>query len=112
MLGCGGLGSGVAMGLCRLGVRKLILVDVDTVDATNLNRQVLPWEPVGSMDHQDAHMWCACVSCLCACLCVQVLFTKEHLGMRKVDVRTEPPHLTVRPVAYQWISAAGGQERA
>lgn len=38
LLGVGGLGSGVAMGLARLGVRKLILVDRDVVDETNLNR--------------------------------------------------------------------------
>eukprot|EP01012_Entosiphon_sulcatum_P011123 TRINITY_DN1666_c0_g1_i1.p1 TRINITY_DN1666_c0_g1~~TRINITY_DN1666_c0_g1_i1.p1 ORF type:complete len:316 (-),score=52.69 TRINITY_DN1666_c0_g1_i1:7-933(-) len=41
VLGCGGIGSGVAMGLCRLGIRKMFLVDFDTVDTTNLNRQIL-----------------------------------------------------------------------
>jgi molybdopterin/thiamine biosynthesis adenylyltransferase len=41
VLGCGGLGNGVALGLCRLGVRKLILVDMDLVEPSNLNRQVL-----------------------------------------------------------------------
>lgn len=40
VLGCGGLGNGVALGLCRLGVRKLILVDMDLVEPSNLNRQV------------------------------------------------------------------------
>lgn len=29
------------MGLCRLGVRKLFLLDRDTYDATNLTRQIL-----------------------------------------------------------------------
>ena len=41
LLGTGGLGCGVAMGLARLGVRKIILVDRDIVDETNLNRQIL-----------------------------------------------------------------------
>lgn len=41
VLGVGGLGSGVAMGLARLGVKKIILIDKDTVDITNLNRQIL-----------------------------------------------------------------------
>ncbi len=38
VLGVGGLGSGVAMGLARLGVSKIILVDKDVVDITNMNR--------------------------------------------------------------------------
>ncbi len=37
--GLGGLGSNVAMYLTRLGVGKLILVDFDVVDISNLNRQ-------------------------------------------------------------------------
>ena len=41
ILGSGGLGCGVSMGLARLGVQKLILVDKDVVDNTNLNRQIL-----------------------------------------------------------------------
>jgi sulfur carrier protein ThiS adenylyltransferase len=38
LLGTGGLGTGVAMSLARLGVKKLILVDKDVVDTSNLNR--------------------------------------------------------------------------
>lgn len=41
ILGVGGIGTGVAMGLARLGVKKLILVDKDVVDISNLNRQIL-----------------------------------------------------------------------
>lgn len=41
LLGTGGLGCGVAMGLARLGVKKLILIDKDVVDVSNLNRQIL-----------------------------------------------------------------------
>ena len=29
------------MGLARMGVKKIFLLDMDTVDATNLNRQIL-----------------------------------------------------------------------
>ena len=29
------------MGLARLGVKKMILLDKDTVDVTNMNRQIL-----------------------------------------------------------------------
>lgn len=41
LLGTGGLGCSVALGLARLGVGKLILIDKDTVDISNLNRQIL-----------------------------------------------------------------------
>lgn len=37
--GLGGLGSNVAVSLVRLGIGKLLLVDFDVVDQTNLNRQ-------------------------------------------------------------------------
>lgn len=37
--GLGGLGSNVAIALARAGIGRLLLVDFDTVDITNLNRQ-------------------------------------------------------------------------
>lgn len=37
--GLGGLGSNVAVSLARLGIGKLILIDFDRVEASNLNRQ-------------------------------------------------------------------------
>lgn len=37
--GAGGLGSNVAMMLARSGVGNLVLIDCDTVEASNLNRQ-------------------------------------------------------------------------
>lgn len=37
--GLGGLGSNIAMQLVRAGIGRLLLVDFDTVDTTNLNRQ-------------------------------------------------------------------------
>lgn len=41
VLGVGGLGCTVAFTLARLGIKKMILWDFDTVDVTNLNRQIL-----------------------------------------------------------------------
>ncbi|SKA73998.1 sulfur carrier protein ThiS adenylyltransferase [Clostridium sp. USBA 49] len=37
--GLGGLGSNVAVSLTRMGVGKLVIVDFDVVEASNLNRQ-------------------------------------------------------------------------
>lgn len=41
VLGVGGLGSTIAMDLCRLGVANICLVDMDVVETHNLNRQIL-----------------------------------------------------------------------
>ncbi len=41
IVGMGGLGNPVSMYLCAAGIGKLIIADGDTVDITNLQRQVL-----------------------------------------------------------------------
>lgn len=41
ILGCGGVGGYVAEGLARSSIGTLILVDYDTVDETNINRQIV-----------------------------------------------------------------------
>lgn len=41
VFGLGGVGSYVAEGLCRGGVYHLTLVDHETVDVSNLNRQLI-----------------------------------------------------------------------
>lgn len=40
-MGTGGLGCSVALACARLGVKKIILLDKDVVDISNLNRQLL-----------------------------------------------------------------------
>ena len=44
ILGVGGVGGYVAEALARSGIGKLILVDFDTVDETNINRQIIALE--------------------------------------------------------------------
>lgn len=41
VLGLGGVGGYVVEGLVRSGIRKMTIVDGDTVDVTNLNRQII-----------------------------------------------------------------------
>lgn len=46
--GLGGLGSNIAIALARAGIGKLILVDFDRVDLTNLHRQQYKATQIGS----------------------------------------------------------------
>ncbi|KAJ3439547.1 ubiquitin-activating enzyme e1 [Anaeramoeba flamelloides] len=41
VLGVGGLGCTIAVALCRLGFKKIFILDFDVVDDHNLNRQIL-----------------------------------------------------------------------
>lgn len=45
--GCGGLGSNCAVHLVRSGFRRFVLVDLDHVDLSNLNRQAFTMGQVG-----------------------------------------------------------------
>jgi len=38
VIGCGGIGSWVALNMALIGVRKIILIDPDTIEIHNLNR--------------------------------------------------------------------------
>ena len=49
ILGVGGLGSNIAMMLTRLGIAKLVLVDFDIVEASNLNRQFFNQTHIGEL---------------------------------------------------------------
>lgn len=45
--GLGGLGSNIAVSLARVGIGKLILIDFDRVDITNLHRQQYKADQIG-----------------------------------------------------------------
>ncbi|MBE6592260.1 MAG: thiamine biosynthesis protein ThiF [Ruminococcaceae bacterium] len=51
--GLGGLGSNIAISLARAGIGKLILIDYDRVDITNLHRQQYKANQIG-MNKTDA----------------------------------------------------------
>ena len=51
--GLGGLGSNIAISLARAGIGKLILIDFDRVDITNLHRQQYKADQIG-MNKTDA----------------------------------------------------------
>jgi len=64
VLGVGGIGNTCALALCRLGVKKMFLLDKDKVEARCVCVSV-----------------CVCV-CVCVCMCVCV-----HAGVVDVCVR-------------------------
>ena len=45
--GCGGLGSNAAVSLARAGVGKIIIVDFDKIEESNLNRQYFFKDQIG-----------------------------------------------------------------
>lgn len=45
VVGVGGLGSPIAIYLAAVGIGKIILIDSQVPELSNLNRQVLHWEP-------------------------------------------------------------------
>lgn len=53
ILGVGGVGGYVAESLARCGIGKLILVDFDVVDETNINRQIIALESTIGMKKVD-----------------------------------------------------------
>jgi molybdopterin-synthase adenylyltransferase len=60
ILGCGGLGSWAAAAVACVGLGRLILVDDDRVDLSNLNRQILfPRSSVGRPKVEMLRSWLA-----------------------------------------------------
>lgn len=49
--GLGGLGSHIAIALARCGVGYLHLIDFDSVELTNVNRQQYPINQIGNQNH-------------------------------------------------------------
>jgi adenylyltransferase/sulfurtransferase len=76
--GAGGLGSPVATYLAVAGVGHIVLVDMDVVDLSNLNRQILHWdENVGQYKVKSAASKLAGINPTIRVTCLQV---KIHEG--------------------------------
>lgn len=56
IVGLGGVGGACAEALCRCGVGKLYIIDHDTVDITNINRQLIATTKTVGMLKTDALM--------------------------------------------------------
>lgn len=54
VIGLGGVGGACAEGLCRTGIGSLILMDHDTVDETNLNRQLFATRETLGLEKTEA----------------------------------------------------------
>ena len=55
--GLGGLGSNIAVMLARIGVGKLLLVDFDKVEPSNLNRQHYNLTHLGTLKTKAIKEW-------------------------------------------------------
>jgi len=56
--GLGGLGSGVIAALCGLGIGKIIILDYDKIEISNLNRQFIHKnDDVGILKTESAKNW-------------------------------------------------------
>ena len=53
ILGCGGVGGYVIESLARSGIGSLVIVDYDTVDITNINRQIIALDSTIGKDKVD-----------------------------------------------------------
>lgn len=47
LAGCGGLGSNCAQNLVRLGFKNFLLIDLDIIEKSNLNRQFFFYDQIG-----------------------------------------------------------------
>ncbi len=53
VIGCGGVGSYSVMALARTGIGRLIIVDPDTIETGNINRQLMAFESTVGLSKTD-----------------------------------------------------------
>lgn len=89
ILGLGGVGGACAEALCRSGIGKLILIDNDTVDITNLNRQLFATQnTLGMLKTEAAKQRLHSINPKCDIVCYSQFFLPENssfLFHEKID---------------------------
>lgn len=58
LIGASGLGSGIAFMLTRIGVRSMVICDMDRIDGSNLNRMYLVSHGGSAIGRNKAHFVC------------------------------------------------------
>lgn len=79
--GLGGLGSNVAISLARAGIGKLILIDFDKVDISNLHRQQYKVSQLGMRKTEAMKQTLAEISPYCNVITHTVKLTEENLSL-------------------------------
>lgn len=89
IIGVGGVGGYVAESLARSGIGKLILVDYDTVDITNINRQIIAThETIGEKKVKIFKKRIASISAICKVKIYDMFYdeeTKDDIFTEKID---------------------------
>ena len=78
VIGLGGVGGACAEGLCRAGIGHLILMDHDTVDETNINRQLFAVrDTIGMAKTDAAHKRLYSINPNCKFTCLELFYSAE-----------------------------------
>ena len=81
VVGCGGLGGGIIENLTRMGVGELTVVDGDSFDVSNLNRQVLSNEGnLGRSKALEAAEQMSKINSEITLIAIEELLTAENAG--------------------------------
>lgn len=111
VIGAGGLGGGIIEALARLGVGKLVIVDGDEFNETNLNRQLLNTEAnLGRSKVEAAKNRVAAINSAVEVSGYETLATVENLPeiLRGVDVLVDAvDRIPTRLVLQRAAQAAG-----
>ena len=79
VLGLGGVGGYVVESLARSNIGTLILVDYDTVDITNINRQIIALSStIGKYKTECFIERIKDINPLCEVICINKLITEEN----------------------------------
>ena len=79
VLGLGGVGGYVVESLARSNIGTLILVDYDTVDITNINRQIIALSStIGKYKTECFKERIKDINPLCEVICINKLITEEN----------------------------------